>query len=410
LHPPEKKLKFLIGPYDIAGFASAYKKGLEANGHKATTAVALLNDFYDHNYDIDLIAKQKSFFRVKHLYGNSKIVAKLQSKLATWRYRKLVYRLIDQHDVILTFWHPFLEGCAEFDYIKKKNKKLIRVFVGSDARYFPAFQQEFDVSHWCFPSEFVELNLDYLLTNIRKAERHADLIYSVPDQSSLQLKPYYHLQVPIALEKIRFQHNDTHVPLILHAPSIPYKKGSDIIERTLDELMQEGLSFNIKSVRNLANEKLMNLLSEADIVVDELVFHGPGALSFEAMASGCAVATRYLENSPNCFRPPILPIDANTIKEQLRRLITDKQLRDKLITDGRRYVEQHNTAEKITSQIIEDLHTYREPDYHPTFLRNHYNPLNGDEVKEINNWTRTVKDCDWYAKNITPGERDGLIF
>jgi hypothetical protein len=282
--------------------------------------------------------------------------------------------------------------------------------VGSDARYFQTFGQEFNISHFTFPEEWKKTNPDFHLRFVRHAEKFADSIYSVPDQSGLQLRPYYHLQVPVALDGITFRNNQRKVPRVLHAPGIPYKKGTDIIEAALQKLRNEGIEFDLISVRDIPHAKLLELLADIDVVVDELVFHGPGALSFEAMLSGCAVATRHIEESPACFKPPVWHIDAENIYPRLKELLTDYSLRQKLIEAGQNYVNRNNTARKVAGNIISNLENPVKFDYFPGFLRYHYKPLNSDEANMINQWTDFVRNCNWYKKYVQPGERDGLRF
>jgi hypothetical protein len=95
------------------------------------------------------------------------------------------------------------------------------------------------------------------------------------------------------------------------------------------------------------------------------VFHGPGVLGCEAMASGCAVATRFLESSAEDFRPPVWNIDADTIKPKLRQLFADADLRQRLITDGRAYIETHNDSVLVVRNMIENLSYPQPPDYTP---------------------------------------------
>jgi hypothetical protein len=153
------------------------------------------------------------------------------------------------------------------------------------------------------------------------------------------------------------------VPNVVHLPSDPWKKGTDIIEKVIRELISEGVKINFFTYRNIEHSLMPELLQDMDILVDEIVFHGPGVLSFEAMASGCAVATRYLENSPVSFRPPVWNINAENIKIRLQILFSDFELQQKLIVEGRKYVEQHNNASSVAQNMLNNLLNPTTPDY-----------------------------------------------
>ena len=251
----------------------------------------------------------------------------------------------------------------DIQFFKNKGKKLIFIFVGSDVRHFNAFKMQYDVSNWNFPKSWTEETAHQKLQYIQRAEKYGDLIYSVPDQAGLQTKPYYHLQIPIEVEKIKFTNKRRKIPRVLHLPSDPWKKGTDIIERVIAELKKEGLEFDFITRRDLSNKETLTLLQDIDIVVDEIVFHGPGVLAFEAMASGCAVATKYLSDSSECFRPPIVNIDASNIKEKLRALFSDYEFQQDLIVKGRKYVEENNDSSVVVKNILDNLLVKKEFDY-----------------------------------------------
>lgn len=419
-------MNILIGTYEIAGWVSQYKEGFEKLGHNVTTAITEKNPFYqDHDYDIYLHSYINQYKFTKKLNRNQyflRTIRKIQNKtvdllyknhkiksIVNASYEKYIFNLIDQHDVIIKIWRPFLLDAIENEYIRKSKKKFIQLFVGSDIRYINTFKQEFDVSQWKFPQEFSS-SIDECLELIRPAEKFADIIYSVPDQAGLQLKPYYHLQVPVSDNGIKFCNYNRKAPKVLHAPSFPYKKGTDIIEKTLSRLKEEGIEFDFISVRNMPHKQLLELLTDADVLVDEIVGHGPGALSFEAMFSGCAVATRYLSTSPECFRPPVWPIDAGTIYKQLKELLTNQLLRKKLIEEGIAYARKNNTAENVVKNMLDDLSGKRAFDYYPGFLRNNYHPVDEHEISSLNEWTNHVQNTEWYNLYIKKGDREALSF
>ena len=406
-------MKVLIGTYEIAGWIQHYKNGFEKNGHTVTTAVSQKNPFYHCEYNYIL---NELFFNnaEKRIFNSNEMIQrairKIKNKWINYKYERFIKELIDQHDVLFLLWHPFLTNSKELAYARIKNKKIVSIFVGSDVRYFKAFKQEFNIDNWVFPNSWDHDNPSYHLQLIRNAEKYSDLIYSVPDQAGLQLKPYHHLQVPIDTQKFIFRIPENKIPKVVHAPSVPFKKGTDIIESILNRLKQEGIAFELITVRDMPNHELLQLLTEADVLVDEIVYNGPGALSFEGMLSGCAVATRYIETSPSVFRPPVWSINADNIYEKLKRLLSDAPLRKQLAEDGRAYALANNSSDHVVSGILRDLESPRQPDYYPTFLREQFQPSTSSELQTINEWANFVKECDWYQQTVPSGERAGLIF
>jgi len=406
-------MNVLIGSAEIAGWMQHFKSGFEALGHKVETAIFHKHPLYDYTYNYIL---DELFFRKldKRELKKQQILQRLIKKIYNIRlyseYRRFIFNLIDRHDLLLMFWHPFLNQSFELKYAKARNKKIISVFVGTDARYFRAFQQQYDVSQWQFPDGWSHNDPNFHLSLIRNAEKYSDIVYSVPDQAGLQLKPYYHIHVPVATSSIKCKVPKNTIPKVIHAPSIPYKKGTDIIEATLQQLKDEGLQFDFVSLRDMQNSEVLNHLYDADVVVDEIVYHGPGSLSFEAMLSGCAVATRYLQDSPACFQPPVCNINTENIYFKLRELLSDKQLIGDMAIKGREYAMKKNAPEVIISDMLRNLKEARTPDYYPRFLRYNYLPSSSIEADVINKWTSYVMECEWYKEHIKAGDRAGLKF
>jgi hypothetical protein len=267
--------------------------------------------------------------------------------------------------------------------------------MGSEIRYYPCFQQQYHEEDWDFPASHLG-SLKDKLTRLRMHERYSDAIFSVPDQMGLALRPYHHLQVPVRHEAIEFNVPNRDKPLVLHAPTNETLKGSEVIERALYQLKEEGYEFDYLPLKNLPHDCMLKALSAADVLVDELLLHGPGWLAFEAMAAGCAVATRYLSESPPAFRPPVLSIDRRNVVEQLRLLFSDRGLRKKLAEEGRQYVEQNNSVSDIAASIISRT-VYGDPkeDYEPEFFRE-FESLGDRDRCAIELTNEIVKDESWY--------------
>ncbi len=355
-------MKIFIGTLEICGWMSLYAKELKKAGHDVTTFTYSKNKFFeDKSYDYVFSDYQLSIG--SNISILNRIVAKFNlifKSVFLYFFKRKVAR---NSDLIIYIWNSLENSNSDIRYFKKRGKKLVFIFVGSDVRHFNTFKRDFDVSHWDFPESWSKIGPEKYLQYIRNAESFGDLIYSLPDQAGLQTKSYYHVHIPIETDEIKFTNNKRSIPKVLHLPSDPWKKGTDIIERVIYELRSEGLQFEFISGRDMSNKETLKLLQDTDILVDEIVYHGPGVLSFEAMASGCAVATRYLEDSPECFRPPIININASNIKEKLRELFSNYDLQQDLIIKGRSYVEQNNRASLVVNRIIDNLNNRKEFDY-----------------------------------------------
>ena len=351
-------MRILIGTYEICGWVSLFHKEFTSLGHHCETLVKTKNNFYssfEYTYNA-------SRYHIKFKLGN-KFVLRINNFISRSYLSWFLKRSLKKFDVVIYIWDTILPTLADVELFSKNGAKIIFLFAGSDIRTFSLFSQAYDVSQWKFPDYWVKENTSRKKMYVETAEKFASLIYSVPDQAGLQKRPYFHLQIPIDLSRFVFKNNYRKVPNVLHLPSDPWKKGTNIIEKTINELVSEGVKINFLSRRDIKHHEMPSLLQDVDILVDEIVFHGPGVLGFEAMASGCAVATRYIESSPACFRPPIWNINADNIKNKLAKLFSDFDLQQRLIVDGRKYVEQNNHSVKVAEDILKNLANPNPPDY-----------------------------------------------
>jgi len=326
--------------------------------------------------------------------------------------RRLRASLVESADLYIRIWAnvPFDEDVLSS--LDPRRTRVASFFMGSDVRDYDVFRTQYRLERWKFPPEYHTPPFEAKIRALRLHERHADVIFSVPDQMGLALRPYHHLQVPLQFHELGLNVPGRAVPRVVHAPSAPAVKGTDVIEQALAALKKEGIPFEYVSLRQIRRRDLLNILTDADVLVDELIGHGPGWLSFEAMASGCAVATRYLENSPSCFRPPVWSIDEHNIVRRLRTLLIDRDLRVRLANQGRQYVEANNRIEHVVDQMLQKVEAGRNatPDYVPTFLTTKYLPRTDAEIASINAANALVVAEEWYRDYVAGKSHGGLVF
>ncbi len=400
-------MKIVISGHEICGLIHDLAEELGRRGHAVTT-IALPHRFFPYSYDYDQYDLPVSLLGKR--YGGQevwrtafKVLWELNSRWHKSIETRLRLSLLQDTDLYLRVW-----GLMPFD----REVLVASLLMGSDVRDYQVFAQQYGVRSMELPPEYESLLLAHKLSALRTHERYAHAIFSVPDQMGLALRPYHHLQVPLKLSEFQFNVPAREVPKVVHAPSAPLVKGTDKIEAALNQLRQEGCEFEFVSLRDCNHSQVLSVLSDADLVVDELVAHGPGWLSFEAMASGCAVATRYLQDSPAIFRPPVVAIDENNIVDELRRLLTDRALRVRLANEGRRYVEENNSIDHVVTTLLDKVERGNgvRADYMPTFLRDEYIPKNDDEVRTINEANALVSQEAWYRSDIAGHSRNGLVF
>lgn len=192
----------------------------------------------------------------------------------------------------------------EFSFLKNRKKQIVNFFCGSDIRS-PKLSYEHGVSIG-FETMVSNLELvkpgfindereEFLKMVARVSDTYADHIFNAPiDQISYLQKPfhpfiYFYPDNQFIRNDKKFEKID--VVRIMHAPSSPTIKGTQLVRAAIKSLKEQGYKFEYIEIVNSDNSVVLSNLQEAHIVINELFAFMPGLFSVEAMASHCALLT-----------------------------------------------------------------------------------------------------------------------
>ena len=158
---------------------------------------------------------------------------KLQQKLQ--RYfspKERVFRKsLRQCDVFIFIWSSFKADFSDYKILKRKGKKIITMFVGSEVRWVDGLNQELSGFGGKLEINETKEKLKRNLLALRVAEKYSNVILGQPNFMQLALRPYSNLFIPIKLEEFKHNPIQRKVPVIIHAPTNAEIKGSKYIER-----------------------------------------------------------------------------------------------------------------------------------------------------------------------------------
>lgn len=368
--------RIFIGFSEIANFINTYKIGFEALGHETFTVVGFRNKYYPHaQYDVVLSERNQWFKYTPGIIGRV-----LRSLVARFTVTSIFFKALWRCQI---FYYNTGGNMLPFylDYwlIKLLRKKLVVIFLGSEIRHW--YLYKLDLEKIGYDQLFASCIEAYRLQNfgdldekrelVASAEAYADMILSQPGFAQLQTKPYNRATVGLFLPDYDFAVPARKRPLIVHAPSARGIKGTEFVEEALTQLAAEGIEFDFRLIENMPNNKLMELLVESDIVIDELNSDTIGVLSTEAMATGNAVLTGYMADFVKVPQPcPVQNTNRLTVYENVKRLILDVEFRSLLAQQGRLYVEQHHDIRRVAANQLDWLNRpIKEYDFAP-----HFNP------------------------------------
>ena len=172
--------------------------------------------------------------------------------------------------------------------------------------------------------------------------------------------------------------------VIAHAPNHRGFKGSEFVIRAIDELINEGLKIRFTLIEGIQNEQVREILeTDADILIEQLIFTGHGMNGLEGLASGLPTISNLEDVSytlpmrrwsyfDEC---PLVSATPENLTDVLRELVTRPDLRRELGKASRAYVEKYHgldSAQYLFTNAID--YVYGENDGFP----NLYHPILGE--------------------------------
>jgi hypothetical protein len=282
----------------------------------------------------------------------------------TWQLRQLAYVLDNfSHVLAECAMPPFgrLNGpWANFDLaeLEAAGIALALAFHGSEIRD-PAAQRErvpfspFDPDHEL--TRALQSKVDRLGPVVRdldlpKFVSTPDLLHDVPgaDWLPVVVDPGLWASDRVPLERDR--------PVVVHAPSSPFTKGTALIEPVVEELHDAGL-IEYRRIKGVSHADMPAVLADADIVLDQFVFGAYGVMSVQALAAG-RVTLCYLHESVTQYLPdgvPIVNADPDTLREELERVVAERDAARRIAARGPAYVREHHDGTRSAEVLARFL-------------------------------------------------------
>lgn len=229
-------------------------------------------------------------------------------------------------------------------------KRVVVVFLGSDHR--PPYlngRWARSMSDGAVRSSVKDIRIVY--DRVRAAERFADVIVASGASAQFHVRPFVHfLAVGIPVVPPLAEVGDPARRFfvgsgvrVLHSPSDPISKGTDLIRSAVMGLRDQGHIIDYVELVRRPHAEVLAALRECDLVVDEVYSDTPMAVfSAEAASFGkpTLVTGYYADTVGVEIRPELIPpsmfCPPDELQESLRRLVTDRAFRDAL---GRRALE-----------------------------------------------------------------------
>lgn len=357
--------RIAIGPGEVAGYFSSLKSGFDALGIECEHFLLTPSKFRyrEHRYFLDTacaraLKLRASRWRPVRLIG---LAYALLLRIAIFIYA------IAKYDTFIFNGSWSFYKFYDLPILKLLNKKVIVIFLGSDARPPIFCGRHLDDDGDLVDPAAALVETRTIHDKARRIERFADCIVNHTATDQFFTRPYVRfaaIGLPISPIDGAAPTRSGRGVKIVHAPSRPLAKGSHVFRQVIDELRGEGFEIEFVELVGVTNARVLEELSSCDFILDELYSDTPMAMfATEAAMFGkpTVVGGYYSEDydrhNPGGPRPPSLFVRPDSIKPAVRRLIEDAEFRQALGESARDFVRHEWNAMAVASrllQVVED--------------------------------------------------------
>lgn len=367
------KPRFFLGLNECTGNIGKIQRLLRRSGYDVRSKSIRYAVYSQYEYDEDV---DPTKYYLPIAFNNAACLEISAEEFAAHQDRKkkdLAWILRERDAIILNTSVSFLAGCMEYVLFRLAGKKLVVIHCGDDVRYRPIANQLY--THVCkvpvgtFSPLPNSHQIGFLLRRLwvqKMAEWFAQTLFTTFEQATFLARPSHQFQIPIDPISPEFRPTPAKVR-ILHAPSDPQVKRTDLVLAAIETLRARGLDFEFTLLKDAPNEKVLEQLKQTDLVIDQpnILF---GVLLREAMSAGAVVAgipdftaQEHLQSSP------VVPFttEPGQLATVLEPLLREPTRIDELKRRSLAYYREHFSPEAFERYFFGAINGDIEPEVKP---------------------------------------------
>ncbi len=360
----QKRGVWVVGTAEVAGMTHMISSAVP----NSYSVVLQKHGFYNYKYSFQVgTLKNHVFSRLLFYLTGPILLGHLASRVYGFIYVGSPGFLISQVD----------SREYEFKFLKSHGKKVVCYLTGADIRSPLKMRLAFEKSgeenygnyipyvNSTFDTDDHELRVKEVA---RVVDEYSDVFFNAEyDQAAHLRRKANSFMYFFPLEDIDFNDKKYNqiitTPIrILHAPSSPVPKGTQVVRTVIRMLQNEGFKFEYVELTHSPNSQVMQKLQESHIVINELYAFMPGVFAIEAMAMSCVVLTRadslYETQLPASSNDAWVVTPAYDLYANLKKLLEDPSSLEIQARKGFDWVKKNASLEacgpKLNS-ILKDL-------------------------------------------------------
>lgn len=326
-------MKVLHLPTEIAGQVNLSVKGLRKIGIDAVNT-ARPNPF---GYPVDIDPRFKKIPFLKKT-----------------RNPFLIKQWLDEFDLFHYHKSPYLPTGLDVKCLTQRAKPFVVEFWGSDIRL-----SELELERNPYFIGDNSDNQQRKLNRLKFWSDHTDEVI-MSDHSADNVLSKYFKKIHIVGQRVdtsnyspQYPVLETSSPKIVHAPSSKAIKGTIHVTTAVTNLKKRGMDFDYIEVTGVSHKRAMEIYSEADIIVDQMLLGSHGVFACEAMALGKPVVCYIMEELTGTYPDgfPIINANPDTLENVLENLINNPNSRHEIGRLSRKYAEEVHDIQVVAQKL-----------------------------------------------------------
>jgi glycosyltransferase involved in cell wall biosynthesis len=266
----------------------------------------------------------------------------------------LFYKWANEFDLFHYNKSPYLPMGIDVKLLQKKQKPFVIEFWGSDIRLdnLEKLRNPYFVSDNA-------TNQERKINRLKFWASQTDEVIFSDHSADIFLQPYFK-KIHVVGQRVdtnRYNPNypspQNKKPRIVHAPSIKATKGTQFVTSAIERLKKSGLDFDYIEVSGVCHKDAVQIYSEADIIIDQLMMGSHGVFACEAMALGKPVICYILDELLSTYPPgfPIINANPDTIAAVLEEMICSPEKRYEIGKKSRKYAEEVHDIRVVAKKL-----------------------------------------------------------
>lgn len=363
-------MRYFVGTGEIAGVLSGITKGLSQLGNKVDLYLFAPHQF-EYQFQPNVFNKYFFFLhRIRQKKSLGIVAVPLKLSLA---FVLLIYSLFKYDVFIFTGFSSFFRF-YELPLLKLFNKKIVVIYLGSDARAPYLSGVYLDENNGVINAGETKQKISKMIRSISFVEAYADVIVNHTATAQLMTRkfvPLLYLGLPIDIENIvknssaikAEERKSNKAIKIVHAPSRARAKGSARIMNAIhalnDELMVSGLQLELVELTNRSNADVIAEIASCDFVINEVysdtflsILDAEAAVLGKPSLKFGYYAVAIVGDNKNAPMPEdLMYFEPEKLKEVIRLYALDEDLRLRHGESIKQFVAEEWSAKRVAERL-----------------------------------------------------------